>query len=91
MNRPRGERTVLTVIALVSLPPWLRTTRAVLAGVAALAGALLIVGPALPSHVVAPWRTTIVPSKFQAAVDDAFAAGNSGCLCSHLRLRVPQI
>jgi hypothetical protein len=41
--------------ALVS--PWLRTIRAVLAGavgMAALAGAVLIVGAALPGHGVAP-------------------------------------
>ena len=52
------KKAVLTVTALVSLPPWLRTIRAVNAGavgVAALASALLIVGPALPGPVVAPW------------------------------------
>ena len=50
--------------ALVSLPPWLRTTRAVNAGavgIAALAGAVLIVGPALPGHVVAPWWISAQP------------------------------
>jgi len=48
--------------ALVS--PWLRTVRAVLAGavgMAALAGAVLIVGPALPGHVVAPWWVSAQP------------------------------
>jgi hypothetical protein len=52
----------MNLSALVS--PWLCTIRAVLAGavgMAVLAGALLIVGPALPGHVVAPWWVSAQP------------------------------
>lgn len=61
----RVKKARRTVAALISRPRWLRTMRGAVTlgavGVAALAGAVLIVGPALLGHGGAPWWVSAQP------------------------------